>query len=136
MLMDEYSVCFEYPRHVSIGLLDSCLWFHRAARGHSSDDTATGAIIAPQVGGSGRRDLGRLSVKVAPAMVEFISDPGAEDPQRLSKHLRGELAAYGSARRGDYRALFRIDDDRRALVVVAINPPGPHLTPARRASVR
>lgn len=74
-----------------------------------------------EVGASARRDLRRLPVKIAAAIVEFISGPLAENPQRLSKHLRGELAAYRSARRGDYRVLFRIDDDNHAVVVVAIN---------------
>jgi mRNA interferase RelE/StbE len=74
-----------------------------------------------EVGGSARRDLRRLPVKVAAAIVEVITGPLAENPQRLSKHLRGDLAAYRSARRGDYRVLFRIDDDKRTIVVVAIN---------------
>ncbi|MCV7240933.1 type II toxin-antitoxin system RelE/ParE family toxin [Mycolicibacterium celeriflavum] len=55
------------------------------------------------------------------AIIEFITGPLAENPQRLSKVLRGELAAYRSARRGDYRVLFRIDDDKHAIVIVAID---------------
>jgi mRNA-degrading endonuclease RelE of RelBE toxin-antitoxin system len=74
-----------------------------------------------EVAGSARRDLRRLPIKIAAAVIEFISGPLAENPQRLSKHLHGELAAYRSARRGDYRVLFRIDDDKHAIVVVAIN---------------
>lgn len=74
-----------------------------------------------EVGGSARRDVRRLPVKVAAAIIEFISGPLADDPQRLSKHLRGELAVYRSARRGDYRVLFRIDDDKHTIVVVAIS---------------
>jgi mRNA interferase RelE/StbE len=73
------------------------------------------------VAGSARRDLRRLSGKIAVAIIEFITGPLAENPQRLSKVLRGELAAYRSARRGDYRVLFRIDDDKHAIVIVAIN---------------
>jgi mRNA interferase RelE/StbE len=74
-----------------------------------------------EVGGSARRDLRRLPVKIAGAIIEFISGPLADNPWRLSKHLRSELAAYRSARRGDYRVLFRIDDDKHTIVVVAIN---------------
>lgn len=74
-----------------------------------------------EVSGSARRDLRRLPVKIATAIIEFITGPLAENPQRLSKHLRGELAAYRSARRGDYRVLLRIDEDKHAIVVVAIN---------------
>ncbi len=74
-----------------------------------------------EVAGSARRDLRRLSGKIAAAIVEFITGPLAEDPQRLSKAVRGELAAYRSARRGGYRVIFRIDDDKHAIVIVAIN---------------
>jgi len=73
------------------------------------------------VAGSARRDLRRLSGKIAVAIIEFITGPLAENPQRLSKALRGELAAYRSARRGDYRVLFRVDDDKHPIVIVAIN---------------
>jgi mRNA interferase RelE/StbE len=73
------------------------------------------------VAGSARRDLRRLSGKIAVAIIEFITGPLAENPQRHSKALRGELAAYRSARRGDYRVLFRMDDDKHAIVIVAIN---------------
>jgi mRNA-degrading endonuclease RelE of RelBE toxin-antitoxin system len=74
-----------------------------------------------EVSGSARRDLRRLSGKIAAAIIEFITGPLADNPQRLSKALRYELAAYRSARRGDYRVLFRIDDDKHTIVIVAIN---------------
>jgi mRNA-degrading endonuclease RelE of RelBE toxin-antitoxin system len=76
-----------------------------------------------EVAGPARRDLRRLSGKIAAAIVEFITCPLAENPHRLSKVLRGELAAYRSARRGDYRVLFRIDDDKHTIVIVAISHP-------------
>lgn len=67
-----------------------------------------------------RRDLERLPPKIAGAMVEFITGALADNPQRLSKPLRAELASYRSARRGDYRVVFRIDETRRAVLVVGI----------------
>lgn len=70
--------------------------------------------------GSAHRDLQRLSGKVATAIVEFITGPLANNPQRLSKPLRGDLDGYHSARRGDYRVVFRIDEDERSVVVVGI----------------
>jgi len=42
-------------------------------------------------------------------MVEFIYGPVAESPQRVGKPLRLELAAPHSARRGDFRIIYRID---------------------------
>jgi mRNA interferase RelE/StbE len=35
--------------------------------------------------------------------------------------MRGELAAYRSARRGEYRMVFRIDDPEHTIVIVAID---------------
>ena len=69
---------------------------------------------------SARRDLRRLSGKVAAAIVEFITGPLADNPQRLSKPLRGELDGYHSARRGDYRVVFRIDEDEHTVIIVGI----------------
>jgi mRNA-degrading endonuclease RelE of RelBE toxin-antitoxin system len=74
-----------------------------------------------EVAGPARRDLRRLPGKVATAIIEFITGPLAENPQRLSKPLRNELQAYRSARRGEYRVLFRIDDARHTIVVVSVN---------------
>jgi mRNA interferase RelE/StbE len=74
-----------------------------------------------EVAGPARRDLRRLPGKIAAAIVEFITGVLAENPQRLSKQLRGELAAYRSARRGDYRVLFRIEDEERTIVIVAVS---------------
>jgi mRNA interferase RelE/StbE len=73
-----------------------------------------------EAAGSARRDLGRLSGKIAAAIVEFITGALAANPQRLSKPLRGELDGYRSARRGDYRVVFRIDEDNRTVIVVSI----------------
>ncbi|MGH3957885.1 type II toxin-antitoxin system RelE family toxin [Mycobacterium sp.] len=74
-----------------------------------------------QVAGSARRDLRRLPGKIAAAIIEFITGPLAENPQRLNRPLRGELADYRSARRGDYRVLFRIDHDRHTILIAALN---------------
>jgi mRNA-degrading endonuclease RelE of RelBE toxin-antitoxin system len=74
-----------------------------------------------EVAGPARRDLQRLPVKIASAIIEFITGALTENPQRLSKPLRSELSAYRSARRGDYRVLLRIDNDNRAILIVAIS---------------
>ena len=74
-----------------------------------------------EVAGSARRDVGRLPQKVAAAVTEFITGPLADNPHRLSKPRRQELASYRGARRGDYRVLFRIDDNAQAIVIVAVN---------------
>ncbi|OQZ99416.1 type II toxin-antitoxin system RelE family toxin [Mycolicibacter algericus] len=73
-----------------------------------------------EVDGPAQRDLQRLPHKTAAAIVEFITGALADNPARLSKPLRAELARYRSARRGDYRVLLRIDEDRRVVLVVGI----------------
>lgn len=67
-----------------------------------------------------RRALARLREKVATAAVEFIYGSLAEAPRRVGKPLQLGLAGLNSARRGDYRVIYRIDDDLRAVTVVAI----------------
>lgn len=72
------------------------------------------------VSGEARRHLQTLPFRVAPAIVEFITGPLAANPHRLSKPLTNDLAAYRSARRGDYRVLIRLDTERRTMIVIRI----------------
>jgi mRNA interferase RelE/StbE len=74
-----------------------------------------------ELAGEARRGLHRLPAKVASAIIEFITGPLADNPARLSKPLTNELAAYRTARRGDYRVLIRIDEDAHAILVVHID---------------
>jgi mRNA-degrading endonuclease RelE of RelBE toxin-antitoxin system len=67
-----------------------------------------------------RRTLARLPAKVATAAVEFIYGALATNPDRVGKPLRLELAGLYSARRGDYRLIYRIDGPRQQLEIVAI----------------
>lgn len=74
-----------------------------------------------EVSSEALRGLDRLPGKVASAIVEFITAVLAENPQRLSKPLRGDLEQYRSARRGDYRVLIRIDEESRRVLVVRVD---------------
>ncbi|MCK0112214.1 type II toxin-antitoxin system RelE/ParE family toxin [Ornithinimicrobium sp. F0845] len=56
-----------------------------------------------------KRALQRLPEKVATAAIEFIYGPLANNPQRVGKALRFDLEGLHSARRGDYRIIYRID---------------------------
>jgi len=67
-----------------------------------------------------RRALARLPEKVATAAVEFLYGSLAADPRRVGKPLRLGLAGLHSARRGDYRVIYRIDDQRRLVTVLAL----------------
>lgn len=64
-----------------------------------------------------KRSLQHLPEKVAAAAVEFIYRSLADNPQRVDKALRFELEGLHSARRGDYRIIYLIDE---TIVVVAI----------------
>lgn len=64
-----------------------------------------------QITARAARDLERLPEKIATACVEFIFGPLVENPHRVGKALRDELAGLHSARRGDYRVVHAIRDD-------------------------
>lgn len=65
-----------------------------------------------------KRALARLPEKVATAAVEFIYGPVAENPRRVGKPMRRELEGLYSARRGDFRIIYRVSD---AVTIVAID---------------
>jgi mRNA interferase RelE/StbE len=68
----------------------------------------------------GRRALVRLPEKVAIAAVEFLYGSLAANPHRVGKPLKLRLEGLHSARRGDYRVIYRIDDQHRRVDVVTI----------------
>lgn len=74
-----------------------------------------------QVSSEARRGLERLPQRVAVAVVEFITGPLADNPIRLSKPLTRDLAAFRSARRGDYRVIIEVREADRAVVVIRIS---------------
>jgi len=88
-----------------------------------------------RVSSAAKRQLGRLPIKVAAAVVEFLTVVLPENPLRLSKPLTGELSGLRSARRGDYRVLIEVDEQDRRIIVVrvahrsdAYRPPAPSAT--------
>ncbi|KHL10624.1 mRNA-degrading endonuclease RelE of RelBE toxin-antitoxin system [Mumia flava] len=81
----------------------------------------TDSRYAVQVSRGAARDLRRLPPRIAVAIVEFITAVLPENPARLSKPLTGDLAAYRSARRGDYRVLIRVDESERTVLVIRVD---------------
>jgi mRNA interferase RelE/StbE len=70
---------------------------------------------------SARRDLEyRLPEGVAAAAWEFIRGPLLEDPHRVGKPLRRGRNGLWSARRGQYRVIYRILDDVVVVEVVRV----------------
>ncbi|MFF4778812.1 type II toxin-antitoxin system RelE/ParE family toxin [Microtetraspora fusca] len=62
-----------------------------------------------------------LSLSAAAAVAEFLSGPLLDDPYRLGMPLRGKLAGLLSARRGAYRVVYSVDDDKGLVHVVRVD---------------
>lgn len=57
---------------------------------------------------------------VAAAAAEFIYGALRTNPYRVGRQLREPMAAVHAARRGEYRVLYRIFDQRLVIEVVSI----------------
>ena len=64
--------------------------------------------------------INELPAAVAVACWEFIRGPLAENPHRVGKPLRDRLAGRYSARRGDFRVIYSIFEERIVLRVIHI----------------
>lgn len=71
------------------------------------------AEITPE----GLRHLNRLPDKVRSAALELIFGGLSREPRRAGKPLVGELAGLWSARRGDYRIIYEIDDEASVVLI-------------------
>jgi len=66
----------------------------------------------------------RLPEAVSVAVLDFITGPLVQNPQRVGRQLRNELAGIHSARRGTYRILYRIDAAARTVTILRIDHRG------------
>ena len=71
-----------------------------------------------------QRELDRLPPKVQHAVAAFITGPLLDNPKRVGKALGGALTGTWSARRGDYRVIYEIDDDVVTVTVIRVGPRG------------
>ena len=62
-----------------------------------------------------------LPESVAAAVWEFVNGALADNPHRVGKQLVRELAGHWSARRGQYRVIYVIDDNHVIVTVVTID---------------
>lgn len=67
-----------------------------------------------------RRDLNKLPEAVAIAVVDFIFGPLAENPRQVGKLLNNELSGRLSARRGQYRIIYRVMEAQILVEVISI----------------
>ncbi|MDR0365341.1 MAG: type II toxin-antitoxin system RelE/ParE family toxin [Bifidobacteriaceae bacterium] len=78
-------------------------------------------IWAVDLAGPARRQLAEeLPEAVAAAAANFLCGALAENPHRVGKQLEPPLFPAYSARRGDYRVIYLIDDAARRVIVKSI----------------
>jgi len=58
-----------------------------------------------------------LPEKIVHVVVEFMQGPLAENPHRVSKALEAPLDGLRSARRGQYRIIFSVDDQNMVVLI-------------------
>lgn len=73
---------------------------------------------------SALRSHEQLPEKTATAVVELVFGPLAENPRRVGHELRFELEGKRSARRGHYRVVYEIDDERSVVVILSADHRG------------
>ena len=73
-----------------------------------------------EVSSAAQRGLARISPRYVPAVIEFITVVLPQNPQRIGKPLRAPYDGLHSARRGNYRVLYRIRDEDRSILIVRI----------------
>lgn len=61
-----------------------------------------------------------LPEAVATACANFLHDVLSDDPSRVGKPLRGNLAGRFVARRGDFRVVYEIHEDVVVVRVISI----------------
>lgn len=76
-----------------------------------------GLLVTPPA----QRALDRLPERVAAAIAELLTGDLLTAPRRVGKPLRRELAGIWSARRGSYRVLYEIDEEKQSVVVLRID---------------
>jgi len=67
-----------------------------------------------------RRQMNKLPLAAATAMHEHLIGSVADNPHRLGKQLDAPLDQLHSTRRGEYRALYTINDNVVTVTVVAV----------------
>lgn len=81
----------------------------------------SGEPFGLEITATARRQLAEhLPEAVAFAAYEFIRGPLLQNPHRVGKRLMHPLDDRHSARRGTYRVVYRIDDEKRKVTVVGI----------------
>lgn len=70
--------------------------------------------------GTARRDLRGVPPRIVPAIIEFVYGDLARSPRRVGKPLQRDLQGLWGARRGPYRVIYEILDERLLVLVIHI----------------
>ena len=62
-----------------------------------------------------------LPEAVAAAVWEFVTGALADNPHRVGKALHEPLGGLWSARRGQYRVIYAIDDNAQVVTIAAVD---------------
>jgi mRNA interferase RelE/StbE len=82
----------------------------------------TSSGYALVVAGPAARAIGEeLPESIAAAVIDFITGSLLDNPQRVGRALRNELAGIHSARRCTFRVLYRINEEQREVTVVRVD---------------
>ncbi len=73
-----------------------------------------------ELAGTARRDLRAVPPRIVPAIIEFVYGDLARQPRRVGKPLQRELEGLWGARRGPYRVIYEILDDRLLVLVIHV----------------
>ncbi len=74
----------------------------------------------PVLTASALRSLQAVPPRIAEPLVEFIFGGLASEPRRRGKPLQRELAGRWAARRGDYRIVYRLDENTKSMYILKI----------------
>ena len=74
-----------------------------------------------ELAGVARRDLSGVPPRIVPAIIEFVYGDLARQPRRVGKPLQRELEGLWGARRGPYRIIYEIHDDRLVVLVIHVD---------------
>lgn len=66
------------------------------------------------------RNFDELPEKVAFAIIEFAMVTLADDPIKVSKALNAPFEGLRSARRGQYRIIYSVDDKAKEVLIHAV----------------
>lgn len=74
-----------------------------------------------ELAGTARRDLRGVPPRIVSAIIEFVYGDLARQPRRVGKPLQRELEGLWGARRGPYRIIYEIQDDRLVVLVIHVD---------------